>query len=76
MDRGAWQATVHGVTRVGHDLATKPPPCEKYIFCKWQPKMTELRNTVKLAPGFQRNLFAIVVVCIYQCIMVTQQVSE
>ena len=22
-DRGAWQATVHGVTRVGHDLATK-----------------------------------------------------
>ena len=26
MDRGAWQATVHGVTRVGHDLATTPPP--------------------------------------------------
>ena len=26
MDRGAWQATVHGVTRAGHDLATKPPP--------------------------------------------------
>ena len=25
MDRGAWQATVHGVARVGHDLATKPP---------------------------------------------------
>ena len=23
MDRGAWWATVHGVTRVGHDLATK-----------------------------------------------------
>ena len=23
MDRGAWQATVHGVTRVGHDLATE-----------------------------------------------------
>ena len=22
MDRGAWQAIVHGVTRVGHDLAT------------------------------------------------------
>ena len=22
MDRGAWQATVHGVTRVGHDLLT------------------------------------------------------
>ena len=24
MDRGAWQATVHGITRVGHYLATKP----------------------------------------------------
>ena len=28
MDRGAWWATVHGVTRVGHDLATKPPPTD------------------------------------------------
>ena len=26
MDRGAWQAAVRGVTRVGHDLVTKPPP--------------------------------------------------
>ena len=26
MDRGAWQATVHGVARVGHDWATKLPP--------------------------------------------------
>ena len=25
MDRGAWQATVHGV-KVRHNLATKPPP--------------------------------------------------
>ena len=24
LDRGAWQATVHGVARVGHDLVTKP----------------------------------------------------
>ena len=23
-DRGAWRATVHGIARVGHDLATKP----------------------------------------------------
>ena len=23
MDRGTWQATVYGVTRVGHDWATK-----------------------------------------------------
>ena len=27
MDRGAWWATVCGVVRVGHDLATKLPPC-------------------------------------------------
>ena len=26
MDREAWQAKVHGVARVRHDLATKPPP--------------------------------------------------
>ena len=26
MDRGAWQATVQGVARVGHDLVTKAPP--------------------------------------------------
>ena len=49
MDRGPWQATVHGVARVGHDLATKPhepevdphqtpklpaPNCVYPIFCK------------------------------------------
>ena len=26
MDRGDWQATVDGVARVGHNLATEPPP--------------------------------------------------
>ena len=26
MGTGAWLATVRGVTRVGHDLVTKPPP--------------------------------------------------
>ena len=26
IDRGVWQATVHGVARAGYDLATKPPP--------------------------------------------------
>ena len=25
-NRGAWQAIVHRVARVGHDLATKTPP--------------------------------------------------
>ena len=44
MDRGAWWATVPGVTRVGHDLATKPPPPvirilrqqqQKKVFSSW-----------------------------------------
>ena len=26
MERGAWQATDHGIARVGHNLVTKPPP--------------------------------------------------
>ena len=26
MDRGAWWAPAHGVSRVGHNLRTKPPP--------------------------------------------------
>ena len=40
MDRGARQATVHGVVRVGHDLATKPRPpgilrVHKHISARW-----------------------------------------
>ena len=29
MDRGTWRAIVYGVARVGHDLATKPPPKQR-----------------------------------------------
>ena len=32
MDRGPWQATVHGVARVRHDLATKPPLPHKVYY--------------------------------------------
>ena len=28
----AWQATVHGIARVGHDLATKPPTLYNNFF--------------------------------------------
>ena len=31
MDRGAWQTTDHGVARVRHDLATKPPPQDHLV---------------------------------------------
>jgi len=30
MDRGAWWATVHWVTRVSHGLVAKPPPLEHH----------------------------------------------
>ena len=32
MDKGALQATVHGVARVRHDLATKPPTTYTYYW--------------------------------------------
>ena len=38
MDRGAWRAIVHGVTRVGHGLSTEPPPpprAEEQVFIWW-----------------------------------------
>ena len=34
MDRGSWQATVHGVTRVRHDLETKER--EKHLLNLWK----------------------------------------
>ena len=40
MDRRAWQATVHGVARVRHDLMTKQVSYGKtrvsLVFCKWK----------------------------------------
>ena len=30
MNRGVWQATVHGVAKVGHDIATNVPPNERH----------------------------------------------
>ena len=32
MDRGAWQATVHGITRVRHDVVTKQQTNNKYRY--------------------------------------------
>ena len=47
MDRGAWQATVHGVRRVRHDIVTKPlPPSQVVprIFAKWTKQF--LKNQI------------------------------
>ena len=44
MDRGAWQVTVHGVARVGHDIVTKPPQWGE-IRGERQEKSRGLRGT-------------------------------
>ena len=36
MDRGAWQTIVHGVARVGPNLATTPPPPPPIVGVKAQ----------------------------------------
>ena len=46
MDRGDWQATVHGVARVRHDLMIKPPPP---AHTRVQPSMRGKR--IVLLPG-------------------------
>ena len=59
MDRGAWQAIVHGVARAGHNLGTKLPPprsaggfpCGSAIVC-WEGR--SLGNTGSI-PGSGRS---------------------
>ena len=34
MDRGAWQATVHGVAKSGHNLMTKQQQQQPFVFQK------------------------------------------
>ena len=48
MHRGAWQATVHRVTRVRHDLATKPPPMLVYFIAQIAPALA--KELFHLAP--------------------------
>ena len=45
MARGAWQATVHGVTRYRHNLATKPPH-QKQQFYFLGPLDTGISHTL------------------------------
>ena len=43
MDRGPWQATVHRVARVRHDLVTKPPPLPLHVEFETHPPCTQAR---------------------------------
>ena len=60
MERGAWQATDHEITRVGHDLVTKPPPEQKLTqLCNYSPikkKKVSLHNNV-ISWSYKKNLF-------------------
>ena len=62
MDRGAWQVTVHGVERVGHDLVTKPPPrysslvslkqvqsnsCTAFVSHSWSKQLAKTQTKCK-----------------------------
>ena len=44
MDRGAWQAIVRGVARVGQDLATKPPPPPVFLPGEWTEEPGRLQS--------------------------------
>ena len=53
MDRGAWWATVHGVARVGYNLATKSPPPPSAS--KWANWMLQRSDSCGLWWGFLSN---------------------
>ena len=50
MDRGVWQAAVHGVARVRQDLETKSPP---------PPILYETYNSLSI-PSFQHSVHSII----------------
>ena len=53
MDRGAWQAIVHGVTRVRHGLVTKAPRAHTFLIkVRWD---LHHRNTWKVKFTVQKR---------------------
>ena len=58
MDRGAWQATVHGFARVGHDLATKPPPLIFSFFVYSWPPNTALQDLSSLTRDWTSDSYS------------------
>ena len=47
MDRGAWQATVHRVARVRHDLMTKPPTLLLKLKLKYFGHLMQRANSLE-----------------------------
>ena len=54
MDRRAWQATVHGVTRVGHNLATKERDVFLELSCFFNGT-TDVGNLISCSSGFSKS---------------------
>ena len=46
MDRGAWQAAVHGVTRVRHNLAAKPPTAIRSLVAQLVKNLPAMQETL------------------------------
>ena len=61
MDRGAWQATFSGVTRVRYDLKTKPPPpLPRNGMRKWsQLKKKKKANEQKTQRNLERKCLSL-----------------
>ena len=53
MNRGPWQATVHGVARVVHNLVSKPPPPPPPP-CQWYKITNRKREYMKVE---ERKMF-------------------
>ena len=56
MDRGTWRAPVHGVTRVGYDLVTDPPPQPHESRCQLKSTRHICDNRVTSGNRFQKNM--------------------
>ena len=55
MDRGDWQATAHGVARVGHDLVTKPPPEDQTFLQRRHTNGQQTHEKMLNITHYQRN---------------------
>ena len=54
MDRGTWWAIIHGVARVGHDLA------HKHILCSGEGKFFSFSTVMKFYQSLSRNFCGLI----------------
>ena len=82
MDRGAWKAIVHGVTRVRHDLATKPPTTTVISVAPldsqglFKTARTEISSSVALAALFHSCYFSFFLLHCSICLRVCSLTSR